>query len=128
MPKGDAYNNKGGYKWCIKNWGNGNSLQSHRSVLALAKWNADEPELIERKRSLLYTFDTAWSPPLPVIIKMSKTFPQLLFTLKYWEGGMGFQGIFKAKNGKVLKDIHKPYKGHKRGNLIVKVLKKCLNV
>jgi hypothetical protein len=93
--------NSGGYEWCVENWG--------------TKWNAHEVRLVRRKRSLVYIFDTAWSPPIPVVLAMSRRFPDLTFTLRYWEGGMGFKGIFKAKGDKILKDEHGGYLGHRGG-------------
>jgi len=100
MPEKDAYN-QGGYEWCCERWG--------------TKWNAVRVDLIERKRSLVYIFDTAWSPPIPVVRKMSEMFPNLLFTLKYWEGGVGFKGVFKVKGGEVLRDETTSYYGYRGG-------------
>lgn len=100
MPEKDGFNH-GGYEWCVQNWG--------------TKWNASEPELYEGRRSLHYTFATAWSPPLPAVVKMSEKFPELLFTLRYWEGGMGFQGVFKVKGGECLKDLCGDYRGYRGG-------------
>jgi len=100
MPEKDGYNN-GGYEWCCKNWG--------------TKWNACNVELTEEKRSLIYAFDTAWSPPCPVVLKMSEMFPNLLFTLKYWECGVGFKGVFKAKGGVITKDKCVEYFGDRGG-------------
>jgi len=37
-------------------------------------------------------FDTAWSPPIPVIEKLAALFPDHDFQLAYFEGGMGFCG------------------------------------
>jgi len=39
--------------------------------------------------SALKEFDTAWSPPIPVIEKMASLFPDHEFDLQYFEGGMG---------------------------------------
>ena len=83
--------NSGGYEWCVRNWG--------------TKWNVnDNVEIIEKPRSLLYKFDTAWTPPKPAIYVMAEMFPELRFNLKYWEKGMGFQGQLMIKNDMLLKD------------------------
>ena len=37
-------------------------------------------------------FDTAWSPPVPVIEKLATMFPDHEFDLKYYECGIGFCG------------------------------------
>jgi hypothetical protein len=45
------------YDWAIKNWG--------------TKWGISEPESTRRKRSVVYTFSSAWSPIEPIVTKMS---------------------------------------------------------
>ena len=104
----DGYNS-GGYDWCVKNWG--------------TKWGMYETELIEENlnedqdewNNLFYTFQSAWSPPLPVIRKMSELFPTLEFDLRYFEGGSGFNGMFQMRNGKVLSDKRAEYFGDRGG-------------
>lgn len=86
----DGYNS-GGYNWCCVNWG--------------TKWNFGDVELKVTNSSHRYTFDTAWSPPLPIIFAMSELYPHLLFTLKYYEQGMGFSGVLRMKDGKIIKRI-----------------------
>ena len=89
IPK-DGFNS-GGYEWCVKNWG--------------TKWNVNnDVEIIEKPRSLFYTFDTAWNPPRPVIHIMTEMFPELRFNLRYWEAGVGFRGQLMIKNYVLLKD------------------------
>jgi hypothetical protein len=44
-------------------------------------------------------FDTAWSPPIPVIAKLASMFPDHIFELKYFEGGMGFSGHARWSEG-----------------------------
>ena len=81
------------YDFNVTNWG--------------TKWNANiniEPVLEGNK--LFYTFNTAWSPPLLVIVAMSLQFPNLYFKLKYYEGAMGFKGVVECKNGKVIKETY----------------------
>lgn len=90
------------YEWCHENWG--------------TKWGAcrtDAPVITEK--SAMFTFETAWSPPEPFVRAASKKFPSLTFNLKYWEGGMGFQGQLKMKGGKIIKDVTKDYRGHRGG-------------
>lgn len=89
------------YDWSIANWG--------------TKWNACDPELIDFRPDTLelerhggskkikiapgdeikegylhYKFMTAWSPAEPVIAKMSKLFPNLLFEAVFEEEGLQF--------------------------------------
>jgi len=71
----DGYNS-GGYNWCCDSWG--------------TKWNAYE---VDRRGCSLF-FQTAWSPPAPVIIALAKMFPDVTFHLEFFERGMGFAGGF----------------------------------
>lgn len=97
----DGYNN-GGYEWCCRNWG--------------TKWNFSDVSLTWKPRSLLYSFQTPWGPPIPVIIKMSQMFPHLRFTLKYYEAGMGFSGKMVLKNGQIIKETeNEKYRGGRGG-------------
>lgn len=99
--------NDGGYDWCIKNWG--------------TKWGFCQTELLEEvdfkdgKGELSYTFDTAWSPALPLIKKMGEMFPLLTFDLKYFECGMGFNGWYRVEKGKVVSDLTGDYFGDRGG-------------
>ena len=97
----DGYNS-GGYDWCIKNWG--------------TKWGFCRSELVkEYEDELLYRFETAWSPPLPLIKAMGEMFTELEFDLRYFECGMGFNGMYTVKNGEVLFDKSGNYFGERGG-------------
>ena len=94
--------NQGGYDWCIKNWG--------------TKWGICSPELVnEYKEELEYEFESAWAPPAPVILKMSEMFPTLRFELRYFEMGVGFNGLYICEKGKVIEDKEGEYFGHRGG-------------
>lgn len=94
--------NNGGYEWCCANWG--------------TKWNADEAFVRREKPTrAIMKFSTAWSPPTPVVLAMSKLFPTLRFYLRFYEGGAGYKGSFVAKNGEVLKDSTESYRGRRGG-------------
>jgi Ferredoxin-like domain in Api92-like protein len=84
--------NSGGYEWCYQNWG--------------TKWGICDAEIVqeflERKGYIDYRFETAWSPPLPVISKMSEMFPGLRFILRYFECGCAFNGIYICEKGEVI--------------------------
>ena len=98
----DGYN-LGGYEWCCANWG--------------TKWGLCEVSgvIYKEKKKLVYNFDTAWSPPEPLIKKMAEMFPQLEFALKFWEGGMGFKGVIKFKGKDILQNDTFDYAGYKGG-------------
>jgi len=83
----DGYNS-GGYDWCCKNWG--------------TKWGFVDPELHRNKGEDFYTFNTAWSPPVPLIRMMSSMFPTLEFHVD-WEEEGGDKGEFTFKAGDHIK-------------------------
>lgn len=63
------------YHWRIDHWN--------------TKWNAAE---VTRNGNTFY-FDTAWSPPVPVVYKLMELYPDCHFTLKYYEPGNLLGGI-----------------------------------
>ena len=87
------------WDWNIKNWG--------------TKWDIDPDGLMFSllKKKAIYDFDTAWSPPVKWLKKVSILFPKLTFKLKYEEPGIGFAGIATAKNGKFTDDCRNTLKG-----------------
>jgi hypothetical protein len=98
--------NSGGYEWCCANWG--------------TKWGCynsrKEAHVDKGKRSkLAYSFDSAWSPAIPVIVAASIRFPSLRFKLKYYECGAGFKGTFQVRNGVVMENSEFPYRGVRGG-------------
>lgn len=67
------YRAKTWYHWCIKHWG--------------TKWNAIINQEDAKKNTLgdtLY-FATAWNPPIPVINFLVCKFPNVHFTLEYFD-------------------------------------------
>jgi hypothetical protein len=84
----DGYNS-GGYEWCIEHWG--------------TKWNATDVVIEDDGSSddVVFHFSTAWSPPEPVIQELSRQHPDLTFDLRYFESGMGFNGMLVCDHGEV---------------------------
>jgi hypothetical protein len=72
------------YEWSNQNWG--------------TKWNSyhDEVEYDGEgnPESIVYRFDTAWSPPEPVIVALRKKFPDLGITAFFDEPGMEIAGYY----------------------------------
>lgn len=92
--------------WRIKHWG--------------TKWGICDPIIASETEhsgitTLQYTFVCAWSPCLPVILKMGKKFKSLQFELRYYEQGMAFQGEYLVIKSKVELDKSWSYKGHRGG-------------
>ena len=100
--------NAGGYDWRVTNWG--------------TKWSAchidvEGPEAgyDPKTAQVIFHFDTAWSPPLPVIAKAAELFPALRFDLRYFECGGQFNGMFYCSEGKTVSDESGPYFGDRGG-------------
>lgn len=92
--------------WAYDNWG--------------TKWNAVEPsgqvlDMARGRRKVTLRFDTAWSPPLPVVRKLISDYPLLDFTLRYWEGGMQFRGELRGRRGQEVGHRQMEYRGTRGG-------------
>ena len=79
------------YNWNNRNWG--------------TKWDSTNAELVNEEENgenlvLVYTFDTAWSFPEPVLIELSRQFPSVLITNEYQEES-GWGGQAEYANGKI---------------------------
>ena len=81
------------YDWNVRNWG----TKWDVSVSDEEKYR--ETELTEEGEGFLsYRFNTAWSPPIPAITKLSEQYPNLEFNLSY-EEETGWGGETELKNG-----------------------------
>lgn len=77
------------YSWALDNWG--------------TKWGDCHTQCGDQGGDLIhFHFDTAWSPPLAAVVKISSMFPYLKFVLFYEEGGMCFKGFATFANGKMV--------------------------
>ncbi|MDE2020856.1 MAG: hypothetical protein KGJ13_11020 [Patescibacteria group bacterium] len=93
--------NSGGHEWCVHHWG--------------TKWGMYCVVARHNAARLRYDFDSAWDPPLPVVLAMSKEFPSLTFELRYFERGAGFKGELTAKGGEILHENQEHYSGPRGG-------------
>ena len=104
LPIKEALEFKGNhwYDWNVRNWG--------------TKWDvavgADDkypdtyiegPTKNGDNLVVYYNFNTAWSPPVPAIEKLSAQYPTLLFTLSY-EEETGWGGELEVLRGEVISD------------------------
>ena len=92
------------YEWAVAKWG--------------TKWGLYDIEATDagfEYGRISYTFQTAWSPPIPVIEAMSKQYPSLHFALDYFEGGGGFMGSCVYENGQEVEAGQAPYHGNRGG-------------
>jgi hypothetical protein len=76
------------YNWNVSNWG--------------TKWNACRCELTRSEQKLVYNFDTAWAPPMPVIEKFAEKFSAVDFTFSYHEE-QGWGGNLEVAKGALVK-------------------------
>lgn len=77
--------NQYGYNWCINTWG--------------TKWGASSVSLQENDGWILFSFDTAWSPPIGIYEKLIELFPNLVFQIYYEEEGCMFAGEVHGEEG-----------------------------
>ena len=83
----EKYGNNTWYNWCLNNWG--------------TKWDVDSKLIADSVRKLIYVFDSAWSPPVEWLQKVTAAYPRLYFKLKYSEPGDGYKGQATAHRGKL---------------------------
>ena len=69
------------------------------------KWGACYAELEEDSGRLQYSFDTAWSPPIPLLLAASDRFPELTFDLQYEDSNVDMFGRIEVRNGNVVRQI-----------------------
>ena len=88
------------YDWNVRNWG--------------TKWdvgNQDNDSLYndtyieETEKSIIYGFNTAWSPPEPALITLSSQYPDLTIHHFYKEE-TGWGGEAVIMNGKVIREMN----------------------
>jgi hypothetical protein len=72
------------YHWQIANWG--------------TKWDASDVTVSSDNNVLRYNFNTAWSPPLAVLTKLSEIYPNRTLRFVY-EEEQGWGGVIEASNG-----------------------------
>lgn len=98
----------GGCEWRVANWG---------TKWPAARARRDEPGegSEEGTVAVVFHFDTAWSPPLPIVRKAAELFPSLSFELRYFECGVGCNGMFRCSRGEVDFDESGPYFGDRGG-------------
>lgn len=82
------------YNWNVKNWG--------------TKWDACEDYCNRNSDNLLsYSFNTAWSPPIPFVESLAKQFPHLEILLSY-EEETGWGGRMEFNNGQLIEENEYP--------------------
>ena len=80
------------YEWHCDKWG--------------TKWNAcdtSEPLIIDDGLTLCFSYETAWSPSVPIIEKLAEMY-DFDFIYTYYECGIGFAGKWARTNGVIEKE------------------------
>lgn len=77
--------NPGWYKWRLANWG--------------TKWDVRPDTLEDSDNQIIYSFESAWSPPTDAFQFISKNYPTLSFFMQFEENGADFIGQVTYKNG-----------------------------
>ena len=72
------------HSWRMSNWGTKWDVSASLSD----RW----PPEPDRAGGLVYSFDSAWSPPVKWLENIRPLFPDLEFELEYFEGGEGYTG------------------------------------
>lgn len=69
------------------------------------KWNAYDMSIVEREESkLVFTFDTAWNIPQPIIIELVYWFSELTFFHEFYDEGGWFFGDRTYQAGQLVID------------------------
>jgi hypothetical protein len=77
------------YSWNTSNWG--------------SKWDCNAVQRDDsdwENGSVVYYFDTAWSPIVDVVTQLAKEHKKLLLTYTYYEGGSDYWGEHEYSKGK----------------------------
>ena len=100
--------NSGGYEWRVKHWGT-------KWPAACVQVESPVTGYDGKTVKVVFHFDTAWSPPTPVIKRAAELYPALRFELRYFERGAQFNGQLCCSGGAVECDESGPYFGDRGG-------------
>ena len=79
------------YYWNIRNWG--------------CKWDANDVNMEMGEGKVVYSFDTAWSPPVEALDAMCEQFPQLVMEMRsVEEQGWGMEHIADEDGVRLIKE------------------------
>ena len=87
------------YNWNVRNWGTKWDVAVHSENEYPDTYMETSPN--GENQVVYYNFNTAWSPPMPAISKLSKQYPSLLFTLSF-EEEQGWGGECEFLRGEMI--------------------------
>lgn len=100
----DKYGCTTWYDWCIRNWGTKWNL-SREDGGETPQWD-DLPDDAECEYNM--TFQTAWSTPSPVMLRLSELFPEINIEVKFADEDLGVNcGLYELYGGEILEDCDK---------------------
>ena len=99
------------YTWRLTNWG---TKWSAADTIITFNWEDEENPSI---KSIVYDFNTAWSPPSEWLSKVSEVYPDIEFELKYCEPNMNFSGITIIQKGNEILEKNGVYTEYYRDKL-----------
>jgi len=99
QPLAEALEFKGNhwYDWNVRNWG------TKWDVAVSHDEKYPETTMEQHDTGIIYSFNTAWSPPIPAVLALSSQYPELVFYLFYQEE-TGWGGDTKIMNGAILSE------------------------
>jgi hypothetical protein len=106
--KEERVGGEGWYEWRLRAWGTKWDANFTGPGLALGHEGSNVDLTVETQGAtvtptvVVYKFDTAWSPPEPVVRAASERHPDLEFVLRFGEPGDGFAGQLKCVAGLVI--------------------------
>jgi len=85
---------KNWYDWNVQNWG--------------TKWDVDVEidDISSSDEEIMFSFDSAWAPPINAFIELGNLFPELSIRMNYREDGMGFAGVLTVEGTEVNDDYY----------------------
>ena len=87
------------YDWNVRNWGTKWDVAVHD------KEQYPETTMEHGDKSVIYSFNTAWSPPIPAVLALSEQYPDLVFHLFYQEE-TGWGGDMQIMGGATIREPH----------------------
>ncbi len=78
------------YHWNIREWG--------------TKWEISNATYVATPNKLVFSYATAWSPPVSALDKLAELFPDLHFTSRFLDEGDNFAGEIHWESGQQVFD------------------------
>ena len=97
----------GGYDWQSSNWGTkwGVDVAWRSSYVGDIQTEKFLDDSLGDITKVVYCFDSAWSPPIPVIAAISESLPKLKVTLEYEERGDWYAGKNTYEGGELVEAL-----------------------